>query len=627
MRQPGAGHDEAGLVARQRVVQPLGLRACPDEHEGRRHRQPALPSLGRQRHLLQAPIAGRRAHHRARHHGDVAKRPDLLDEVVRHAALQPLTAARQHHAARLRRQVHRRLAGGVRRAHHHHVLAVQRTGLGGRRAVVDTRARQFVHPRRLQARVVHAGGHQHAVAGDLLPAVQRHHPRGSVLAHRQHLAGGEELGAQAPGLRGRAARQVGAAEARREPEVVLDARALPGLPAGGMPFDQQRAQPFRGAVHRRRKAGRPAAQDHQVVERQRGGGAQPHPPGDVTLRRTRQHLAVLEGHHRQFIAGDARRRQDPAGLGIGGVQPAVGHPVAGHEVAQRVRLRRVPVPHQTQAGVGGTRRALGLPVVEQVVQHRVQPLLGRAPGLHQVVVQAQLVDRPDGHLGVGVRRQQHALRTGRKRQRPREEVDTAHARHPLVGQEQRHRIAAAHQALHQHKRGRARVGQQDAVTCAVAVAQVALDRPAHRRIVVHGHDRGARGRPAHRSGGSILHASTHTRPRRRPSTACVPPACTRRGRRRQTARPESRSRIHAGRGRFRATRVTPPARSSPLSPSREPMWDGSRRRAGVPRRPPRAARRRPRPPRRDAAAGRGRAAPSRSRRPAARRRRRSPRSG
>ena len=54
-------------------------------------------------------------------------------------------------------------------------------------------------------------------------------------------------------------------------------------------------------------------------------------------------------------------------------------------------------------------RVLVLPVAQQVVEDRVQPLLGRVPRLEQVVVEPDVVDRLDRDVGVGVGREQHEL--------------------------------------------------------------------------------------------------------------------------------------------------------------------------------------------------------------------------
>ena len=95
---------------------------------------------------------------------------------------------------------------------------------------------------------------------------------------------------------------------------------------------------------------------------------------------------------------------------------------------------------------GGARCRRGTPVLEQVVEHRIQPLLGWMPGLHEVVVEADLVDGAHRHLGVGVRRQEHALRVGGDGGDMRQQLDARHARHALVGDDERQRVAARAEA-------------------------------------------------------------------------------------------------------------------------------------------------------------------------------------
>jgi hypothetical protein len=52
------------------------------------------------------------------------------------------------------------------------------------------------------------------------------------------------------------------------------------------------------------------------------------------------------------------------------------------------------VPEQGDALEGGP--AARQPVGQQLVEHRVEPLLRRVPGLEQVVVEVDVVDRADG---------------------------------------------------------------------------------------------------------------------------------------------------------------------------------------------------------------------------------------
>ena len=227
-----------------------------------------------------------------------------------------------------------------------------------------------------------------------------------------------------------------------EAEVVLDPRALPGLPAGRVALHHQRPQPLRRAVDRGGQPGRAATEDHEVVEgklrrrcagrsarRSRSGRAAPEP------RRPRTRAPAGGPRPGRAAAISAAR------LGVGDVEPAVGDAVAGEEVAGGVRLGREAVAHQAQARLGAARRGVGLPVLQEVVEHRVEPLLRRVPGLHQVVVEAELVDRADGGLGVGVGREQHALGLRGHLQGAREELDPAHPGHALVGDQERHGLA------------------------------------------------------------------------------------------------------------------------------------------------------------------------------------------
>jgi hypothetical protein len=156
----------------------------------------------------------------------------------------------------------------------------------------------------------------------------------------------------------------------------------------------------------------------------------------------------------------------------------------------------------------------GNPIREEVVDNRIQAVLGWIPRLEQVVVEANLVDRADRDIGVRVRGQEDALRGGLQRNGLAQELDPGHPGHPLVDDEGRDRISAPRELAHELQRLRARTGRHDPVVRRVAVAQVALDGAQHRRVVVDGQNRRRRHhaasvRPggaaaAARSGGSAL---------------------------------------------------------------------------------------------------------------------------
>jgi hypothetical protein len=184
-------------------------------------------------------------------------------------------------------------------------------------------------------------------------------------------------------------------------------------------------------------------------------------------------------------------------VGAADVQVAERHLVAGQELLGRLRLRRPLVPEHGDAGE--RRPAARPPLGEQLVQRRVQPLLGRVPRLEQVAVEVDVVDGPDGRVGVGVRREQHPLGAWRQVHRLLEEVDAGHPGHPVVGQQQGDLLPAQGQLLQRVERGAAVLGPHDAVVGAVAAAQVAGQRPPDRRVVVDGEQdrpggRGALGR-------------------------------------------------------------------------------------------------------------------------------------
>ena len=89
-------------------------------------------------------------------------------------------------------------------------------------------------------------------------------PEIAVGAHGDDVAAVDHLGPEQDRLVEGAGRELGAADAAREPEVVADHRARAGLAAHRRPFDERDAQSLGTGVHRRREAGG-AATDHDDV--------------------------------------------------------------------------------------------------------------------------------------------------------------------------------------------------------------------------------------------------------------------------------------------------------------------------------------------------------------------------
>ena len=81
---------------------------------------------------------------------------------------------------------------------------------------------------------------------------------------RHSAVGGRRAGAELSRLGHRAAGQLGAADARREAEVVLDPPRRARLAAEGGALDDQRLEALGGAVDGGAEAGRPGADDEQV---------------------------------------------------------------------------------------------------------------------------------------------------------------------------------------------------------------------------------------------------------------------------------------------------------------------------------------------------------------------------
>ena len=264
----------------------------------------------------------------------------------------------------------------------------------------------------------------------------------------------------------------------------------PGLPAGRVALDHHRAQALGGAVDGGGQPGGPAAHHHQVVEGRSARVVDPHPLGDGAQARAppaprRRGTPAPAGGSGSAPGG--RRCSSAAPRAALDVEPAVRHVVARQEVLQLVRLARPAVAHHADAVLAAR---IGLPVGQEVVEHRVELLLGRVPGLHQVVVERHPVDGVDRRLGVGVGGQQDPLGVGHDLERPLQELDAGHPRHALVGHQQGDRLVAQVHLGEQLEALGPRLGAQHAEALAVAPAQVALDRPRDARVVVDAEDHG-----------------------------------------------------------------------------------------------------------------------------------------
>ncbi len=256
-------------------------------------------------------------------------------------------------------------------------------------------------------------------------------------------------------------------------------------------LDDDGAEPLGRGVDRGGEAGRATTDDAEVVEVALGAGAQSEGRRDRHRRRGAQRLAVGDEHEREVLGLRAGEVAQPGALRVAlDVEPDVRDVVVGEERLDEVAGLGPPVPHDADVV-----RLLGVgvvPVGEQVVGHRVEPVLRRVPRLEEVVVEPDVVDRRDRDVGVGVGREEQQLRVRHVGAYAREQLDAGHPGHALVGGDERQRLAAEDEPGHEVERLGTGRGTQDAVVGAVAGPQVPRDRGRDRRVVVHGDDRRSR---------------------------------------------------------------------------------------------------------------------------------------
>ena len=199
-------------------------------------------------------------------HRDVLDLLELLDQVVGHRRLQRRPPHQQRHGLGVPGEEHRGLARRVRAADDVDVAALAGRRLGGRGAVEDAAAGQLGDAGGGQRAVRHARREHDAVGGDLRAVAELHDAGRAARLQADDVAGGEHLGAELRGLAAGPVGELGAGHAVGEAEVVLDPRALPGLPAGRLALDEHGAQALRRPVDGAAQPGRAAADDDEVVE-------------------------------------------------------------------------------------------------------------------------------------------------------------------------------------------------------------------------------------------------------------------------------------------------------------------------------------------------------------------------
>ncbi len=127
---------------------------------------------------------------------------------------------------------------------------------------------------------------------------------------------------------------------------------------------------------------------------------------------------------------------------------------------------------------------VGDPIAQQIIELRIEMLVGRVPGLQEEIVDISLVDGADGGVGVGVSRKQGALGIGKDLLRLFQKAHSVHAGHALVDEKQCDPIVAQLQLAKDVESLLRSAAADDSVIGAVLRAQITLNRPQYVRIVI-----------------------------------------------------------------------------------------------------------------------------------------------
>ena len=216
------------------------------------------------------------------------------------------------------------------------------------------------------------------------------------------------------------------------------------MAARSFAFDDDRAQAFAGAVDRGGQSGRTAAHNGEIIKVSLCMGAQADFVGDGGERRLGQAHPIGKQDYRERLRLRAKRIHQTTNFGVAfgklHVDPLMGHLIARKKITQLVRAIGPARAEHADALVRGTKRRT--PVVKQVIERGIEFFFGRIPGLHEVVVDASVVDGINRSAGIGVGREQGALGEWMKFHSFGQEADAVHLRHALVGQKESNGIVA-----------------------------------------------------------------------------------------------------------------------------------------------------------------------------------------
>jgi len=312
-------------------------------------------------------------------HVDVRSSSEFAHEVVGHARRDVVAPDQHRHPPREPGEVHGRLTCAVAPADHVHDGTHEGRRLGGGRTVEHATADQRFECRDSQSSVGDAAGDDHGPCGHGRAVGQLHPVPAAVRARpqRRRRSHEGEPGAERPCLLERPRGELPAAEPVREARIVADPGTRPGLPTHGLLLHEQRAQPLRGGVDRRREArGTRTHHDHVELLRRIEVRRAPERCGELEIGRVLEHhrrLREADHHHGKSRRRPAESAQEPAPLvGTGVVEPGR-HPVAGEGVPQPGRPLR-PALTDDPDHLDATRLSGG-PLLERLRERAVHLLV------------------------------------------------------------------------------------------------------------------------------------------------------------------------------------------------------------------------------------------------------------
>src|SRR6202012_5289215 len=212
---------------------------------------------------------------------------------------------------------------------------------------------------------------------------------------------GQEVSAEAIRLDIGAAGKIRSAETLRKAKVVLNFGTGACLTANGFAFDDDGTEPLGRRVDACREAGRAGTYDDDVVELLLGLTRHTELSGQLAGGGLDQGGAVAEDDNGKFAVVQAALFEQAQGLWVLlGVEPLIGNPVAGQELANVMVCRG---PARTDNANAFVRSLVALlPCLEEIVQHGIELLFGWVPGFVEVVVNLRGVDGANRGFRVGV---------------------------------------------------------------------------------------------------------------------------------------------------------------------------------------------------------------------------------